>query len=82
MPLVSTCFDHYIKKVHFSERSFETYLRATSVPEGHEVTPFSLPELVKIRQRILARYHLPGGGALLTVSAGGSIVGHPLRSRR
>ena len=35
----------------FSERGFDTYLRATSVPEGQQATPFSPSELAEIRQR-------------------------------
>jgi quercetin dioxygenase-like cupin family protein len=34
----------------FSERGFDTYLRATSVPEGQEVTPLSPRELAEIRR--------------------------------
>jgi quercetin dioxygenase-like cupin family protein len=34
----------------FSERGFDTYLRATSVPEGQQVTPLSPRELAEIRQ--------------------------------
>ena len=34
----------------FLERGFDTYLRATSVPEGQEVTPFSPSELAEIRR--------------------------------
>ena len=35
----------------FSERGFDTYLRATSVPEGQQVTPLSPRELAEIRQK-------------------------------
>jgi quercetin dioxygenase-like cupin family protein len=35
----------------FSERGFDTYLRATSVPEGQQVAPLSPRELAEIRQK-------------------------------
>jgi quercetin dioxygenase-like cupin family protein len=35
----------------FSELGFDKYLRATSVPEGQEVKPFSPKELAEIRQK-------------------------------
>lgn len=35
----------------FSELGFDKYLRATSVPEGQEVTPFSPKELAEVRQK-------------------------------
>jgi quercetin dioxygenase-like cupin family protein len=35
----------------FSARGFDTYLRATSVPEGQQVTPLSPRELAEIRQK-------------------------------
>jgi hypothetical protein len=38
----------------FSAVGFEEYLRATSVPEGQEVKPFTPDELRKIRQKYQA----------------------------
>ncbi len=38
----------------FSALGFDQYLRATSVPEGQEVKPFSASELAEIRQKFKA----------------------------
>ena len=35
----------------FSELGFDDYLRATSVPEGNEVIPFTSQELARIREK-------------------------------
>jgi quercetin dioxygenase-like cupin family protein len=38
----------------FSALGFDKYLRATSVPEGHEVKPFTPSELAEIRRKFKA----------------------------
>ncbi len=38
----------------FAALGYDTYLRATSVPEGHEVEPFSPSELAEVRRKYRA----------------------------
>ncbi len=45
----------------FPTPGFEEYVRATSVPAGSTITPFSASELAEIRQKYKAHIELEGG---------------------